>query len=307
MILKNFLFVMLAFLFTANSLADEKITRVSRPNEVSVEVSKYRGVPKELESLVWNRWTSKNFVVCSLNDSQAQYLHKHLELVKSWMFLRWGMKDIDFSTTCKLICVEDKELFKKLFNIENTKVEIRRDENKKITETVIFLLIDGTPSQTVPVPLTQICLAEFSQKFRVDFKTWIYKGFSHLNDSLIKIRENLNKLEDYKNNNLLTVKDLVDFDNEKYKQLKDEDKKIFDCYSMYLCLMVRKEFGEDLFLNFIQECSKENFEYAIKNVLKFDSVEHFDKSFQRYLKDLSNDVKLGKTPNYYLQINSKDN
>jgi hypothetical protein len=71
--------------------------------------------------------------------------------------------------------------------------------------------------------------------------------------------------------------------------------------------MVRKEFGEDIFLNFIQESSKENFEYAVKNVLKFDSLEHFDKSFQRYLKDLSNDVKLGKTPNYYLQINSKDN
>jgi hypothetical protein len=169
------------------------------------------------------------------------------------------------------------------------------------------IIITGNPTKTFYKTKYKKCTNFGLQKFRVDFKTWIYKGFSHLNDSLIKIRENLNKLEDYKNNNPLTVKDLVDFDNEKYKQLKDEDKKIFDCYSMYLCLMVRKEFGEDLFLNFIQESSKENFEYAIKNVLKFDSVEHFDKSFQRYLKDLSNDVKLGKTPNYYLQINSKDN
>lgn len=70
-------------------LAKDEVVKVTKPKEVRKELSK-TGIPKELEGLQWNRWTSKNFTVCALNDNQAQYLNKHLELVKSWCFARNG-------------------------------------------------------------------------------------------------------------------------------------------------------------------------------------------------------------------------
>ncbi len=99
-------------------------------------------VPKEIEGKQWNRWTSKNFTVLALDDTQAKYLHGHLEEIKSWSLARWGLYDIDFSVECKLICVSDPALFEKLFKIKQTRVEVRR-ENGKIKENVIFLLANG--------------------------------------------------------------------------------------------------------------------------------------------------------------------
>ena len=96
--MKNMIFA-LVFLFSCPVFGQGEITKVYSPQEVSVEVNNSKGIPKELEGLSWNRWTSKNFVVCSLNDTQAQYLHKHLELVKVWAFSRWGLPDHDFPTS----------------------------------------------------------------------------------------------------------------------------------------------------------------------------------------------------------------
>jgi hypothetical protein len=109
---------LLAFVLCIVSVSpcfSQDIVKVVSPVEVTTEVS----VPKELNGLQWNRWTSKNFVVCAINDAQAQYLHKHLELVKGWAFSRWGIPDMDFSTECKIIGVDDPVLFKKLEDAPN--------------------------------------------------------------------------------------------------------------------------------------------------------------------------------------------
>ena len=161
----KYLVSVLALLLGSQCFAQGEPAKVRLPLEVKHEMKVLFDDPS-IEGKVWNRWTTKNFVVCSLNDKQAQYLHKHLELVKAWAFSRWGLYDIDFSAECRLICVDDKALFKKLFNLENSKVEIRRDKDGKIEMAVIFLLLDGDPSRTVPIPLTEVCLAEFEQKYR---------------------------------------------------------------------------------------------------------------------------------------------
>jgi len=41
----------------------------------------------------------------------------------------------------------------------------------------------------------------------------------------------------------------------------------------------------------------------LKNILKFSDYLHLDKTFKRYMIDLSNDVTDDITPNSYLQIN----
>lgn len=294
-------YLLVSLILTFNfAFGQEELIKVLNPTEVSVEVTKYQGLPKELEGLQWNRWTSKNFVVCSLNDPQAKYLYKHLELVKGWIFTRWGLYDIDFSSQCKLICVEDPNVFKKLFNLDKTKVEIRRDSNNRITETVIFLLVNGPPSETVPIPLTEVCLAEFSQKFNCEFKPWANRGIACLNGTLDQIRSNI-KNED-KN---LGVQYVLETDSAKYLQLSLSEKQAFDQNSTLICLFLRKEFGQDKFLVFLQKNSQEKPEDAVKDVLGFKDFANLDSSFKRYIKDLRGDVAKNKTPDFYLQINEK--
>lgn len=302
-----FLCLILYFASTNFVYSQDKITKVLKPQEVSAEIESSKSPPKEFEGLVWNRWTSKNFIVCSLNDSQAQYLHKHLELVKSWIFSRWGMADIDFSVPCKLICVDGKDLFKKLFSIENTKVEVRRNSDGLITETVIFLLIEGPPSQTIPIPLTQVCLTELGQKNYKVFNPWVVRGMAHINGTLEQIRKNILNVKPLleKNEPLFYSKALLELTSEQYGSLNNDQKNIFDSCSIIFCLMIRKEFGQDVYLKFLHKSTEDNPEDAVKEILKFSSYDQLDKTFKRYMIDLTNDIYNSKTPDDYLQVNNK--
>jgi hypothetical protein len=300
-------FLIIFFIICTSVFSQEQIIKVSNPEEVKVEVLNNKGLPKELEGLSWNRWTSKNFVVCSLNDSQAEYLNKHLELVKGWIFSRWGMYDIEFSYPCKLICVDNKELYEKLFNLNETKVEIRKDSSGKIKETVIFLLIDGPPSKTVPIPLTEVCLSEFSHKYRANFGIWSFFGMGILNGTLDQIRYSILNIKTKidSNESLFLSKGILEMDYNQYKFLSEEQKTLFKDCSTIFALMIRKEFGQEKYLRFLQKSSEIAPEYAIKEVLLFDGYDSFDKTFKRYLIDISNDIKSGKTPDSYLQISEK--
>ena len=304
-----FIFIVLTFSLFNFAYSKDGMIKVFNPNEVSVEVSKTQSVPKEFEGLSWNRWTSKNFIVCSLDDSQAKYLHKHLELVKIWTLTRGGITDIDFSVPCKLICVNGKDLFKKLFNIEETKVEIRRNTEGEIVETVIFLLIDGSPSQTIPVPLAEVCIAELSQKNNQNFSPWSYKGMSNINGTLDQIKNNILIVKPLldKKEFLFLSKDIIEINKEQYKQMTDDKKKIYDSLSLIFCLFIRKEFGQDCYLKFLQKSTEDNPEDAIKKVLKFENYEKFDITFKRYMIDLTNDLTAGNTPDSYLQVKEKVN
>lgn len=297
--MKNiFLIILLFFIFQNNLSAQDDISKVSSPEEVSAEAT----IPKEFKDLVWNRWTSQNFIVCSLNDLQAQYLHRHLEDVKTWTFSRWGIEDVEFSVPCKLICVDSKDLFKKLFNIEKTRVEIRRNSEGSIVETVIFLLIDGTPSQTVPVPLAEVCIAELGQKYYDSFLPWAYKGMSKLNGDIDNIKK---EIYFSKNKEFFDSKKLLETNKEEYESMSEHDKELFNSYSVIFCLMIRKEFGQDIYLKFLEKTTKENAEHAINNILKFKDYENFDNSFKRYHFDIIKELENKKIPSNYLQIIEK--
>ena len=62
-----FIFIVLTFSLFNFAYSKDGMIKVFNPNEVSVEVSKTQSVPKEFEGLSWNRWTSKNFIVCSFH------------------------------------------------------------------------------------------------------------------------------------------------------------------------------------------------------------------------------------------------
>jgi len=301
--------LILLFLSCSAFAADETpITKVRLPLEVTTEMHNASNIPKDIEGLEWNRWTSKNFTVLSLNNTQAEFLHKHLEQIKTWMLARWGFYDIDFSTECKMICVDDPALFEKLFKLTSSRVEVRRTPEGKIKETVVFLLINGSPSHTVPVPLTEVVMAEFQQKYNANFGWWSDRGIAVLNGSLGQIREELKDLKPRLEGNqpMYFSEGLLTMSRDQYASLSEANKRLFDQSAFCLCLMIRKEFGQDTFHQFLKTASDKSGLDALKEVLKFNDYEQFDRTFKRYMLDLTRDVLSGKTPDHYLQINGKD-
>lgn len=298
------LLALLLLVFSSSLCFTAEITKVSMPTEVKQEMG--LNDADLIKNKQWNRWTSKNFVVCSLNDLQARYLHDNLENVKTWTYTRWGLTDFDFSAECRVICVDDKVLFKKLFNIDKTKIEVRK-ENNKVKMYVIFLLIDEKPSKTLPLPLTEICLAEMEQR---GIKTgwWLHRGMSILNGTLPDIRLQLNNLyvNVQNNKNVYSSKMLFTLTEEQYLKETETSKDGFDKCALSMCLLLRKEFGQDKFLQFIKEANPET---GLQKIYGFENYDKFDSSYKRYLIDLTSDVagvrKGRETPDTYLQIKAK--
>ena len=295
----GWLAAILMVLTGSSVFAAEKISKVSNPVEVRSEIQVDPDLSKEIEGLQWNRWTSKNFTVLALNDSQAQYLHLHLEQVKTWALTRWGFQDITFASECKLIVVDDPATFKKLFQLEATKVEIRRKEGK-IESTVIFLLANTPPSKCVPIPVTQVCLAELAESKSTKFAIWSIRGMSLLNGTLDQIRDRIGEVNSLfiKDQPFFFSKSLLEMTKEEYAKLEPAKKREFDNSAMMFCLLVRKEFGQDKFLKLVADSS----EPSLQKLLGFDGYAGFDRSFKRFIGDLTGEVKNGKTPDSYLQI-----
>lgn len=299
---------------SVSCFGEETIRKVTLPSEVLLELSE---VPDAIKGKVWNRWTSENFTVLSLNDTQAQYLHRHLELVKVWVFSRWGLYDVPFTAECRLICVDDPELFKKMFKIDETRVEIRREKNPtgphtnsvhKIDKSVIFILINDNPSHTIPVPLTEVCLAEFALRYeQSEFSWWAVRGMSLLNGSLDQIRLSLKEFAPVveQSQRVYFSDGLFEMNKQTYMALDDDKKRIYDNCAMVFCLMLRQEFGQKSFHLFLKG-SVDGSDNEVVDILGFDGNDDFDRTFRRYMIDLIRDIKTNKTPDSYLQIQQAD-
>jgi alpha-galactosidase/6-phospho-beta-glucosidase family protein len=258
-----------------------------------------------IKDKVWNRWTTPNFVVCSLSDSHAKYLHDNLETIKTWLFQRWGLYDIDFKSECKLICVNDAELYKKLFQLETSSVEIRRNADGTIKESIIFLLLNDSPAKTVPMALTEVCLAEFEQRYEVKFGWWIHRGMAVLNGTVSNIKKNISVQMDVLENENPTFfsKTLLETTEETYKTFDLEKREMFDRVAMMFCLMLKKEFGTLKYQEVMQETAVgKTPEKALQIILGFKNYEDFNQSLKRYMKDLVEDIANNKTPDSYLRI-----
>jgi len=130
------------------------------PHEV---VNELPGDEELIKDKRWNRWTTSNFVICSISNSQAEYLDTNVENIKKWILTRWGFHDISFEKECRVIAVDDPILYTKFFRLAQSYVKKGKDYN------VVFILLDDKPSKTVPVPLTEVCLIEFEEQHDVEF------------------------------------------------------------------------------------------------------------------------------------------
>ena len=290
-------------LFFTSCLFAHNPSSVTGPSLVYPEGVSHKEEDPEIKNLVWHRWTTKNFTILSINYQQGKWLADNLEEVKSWCLARWGFPDFDFSKECRIFCVDDPKLLKKLFDVDSSKVEVRRNDGK-VELSAIWMLLNGQPASTVPIPLSRVCWAEFEQKYGASLGWWAYRGMSLLNGTLPQIKSNFLNLNNviqadlpvYLSRNLFTMTE------DQYNMNSKKNQEIFDLQSMALCLMLRKEFGEAKMQGFLRISAKNETENVLKLVYGFTGYDQFDISFVRYMRDLSRDIKESKTPDDYLNI-----
>lgn len=248
----------------------------------------------EIQNLEWNRYVTPNFTILSLDNAQGKMLYEHIEKINQNSILRWGFPELKFDKECRIFCVSDQRLLKKLFNLDQPKVEFRKDL------TVIWFVLDG---REISPLLTQVCLEEFELRHHVKIGFWFKRGSSLLSDTkeirqeLIKFSQTLEKDQPiYPSEKMLTMS------QEDYLKESLSNRVIYDRQAILLCLMLRKEFGEAKLQGFLRLTNRNSPKDGLKIVYEFDGYDQFDKQFIRFMKDLSSDVVNNKTPDHYLEI-----
>jgi hypothetical protein len=277
----------LALLLSSFSFAEEPFPVVYQGTE-PVKTS-----DPELKDLYWHRWTTKNFTVLSLDEKQGNFLAQNIENIKKSTYMRWGLDNQDFSRKCKILAVYDKDLLKRLFRINESRVEVRENE------IVAWILSDDVITTVLPPPLTEVCMSEIEKQGKhVGF--WMIKGMGTLNGSVSKIKENVMSAGDTvaKNSKVFLSEKLFTMTKRDWEKLNPQQRALFDKECVILCLLLRKEFGEFKFLSFMNNKDQQQ----MLQVIGFKDYGQFDASFVRYTKDLHDDLKQSITPNHYLQI-----
>lgn len=254
----------------------------------------------ELKNLVWNKWDTENFTILSLDAGQGKYLHDNIEQMKAWVLARWGLPDVKFSAECRVLCVPNQQLMKKLFRLDQSHGEVRRNKDGKIELSVLWLVLDKKPAEVIPPSLTLVCLAELESR-NLNVGYWAVRGMSVLNGTIPQIRSQLAPL-----NGVITSDDKMYFSQKLFTMTEEDWKKetvekrhLFDQEAAALCLLLRKEFGQD---NLLKYLSTGGGEQNFANVYGFQSFQVFDSTLKSYMTNLAQDVAQNRTPNSYLQI-----
>lgn len=287
-ILKTFL---LLFLGISNVYSQEKVYFQNLPVPTGIELSNDPIIP----NIAWNRWTTQNFTILSIDPVQGEYLKDNIEFMKSWTLVRWGLQDIKFNRECRIFCAPNKEIMKKLFNIESSFAEVKNNVS------YLWLILDGKPSEIVPSGLSIITLSEYERSIGKNFGWWLHRGIPNINLTLSQIRNNMISIERLIQNDqeIFFSKSIFELTEIDWIKLSENQRRLFDLEAAAMCLLIRKEFGQSLFLEF---SNSKYSEVELNNFLGFSGYAKFDITFKRYLINLTEDIRLNKTPDHYLQI-----
>lgn len=289
--MRHFYLISFLMLFTYQGFAQEQ---VMQPIGAVVPTD------PALKDLVWNRYTTDNFVILSIDNAQGKWMSNNLDDIKTWCIERWGFPDFKFTKECRVFCVPNKALLKKLFNLDDSKVEVRRKDGN-IEITAMWLVLDNKPANVVPQKLSQLCFAEFEQKHSVTIPFFAKNGMSILNGAITDVKEDIKYLSGQESSFLSSDK-MFAMTEEEYKNSSEEVKKLFDSQSVVLCLLLRHEFGELKLQNFLKLSSPDKHQEALKTVYGFENYIQFDESYMRYMKDLLTEAKINKVPDSYFDI-----
>jgi len=298
----NALVILLGLLLTPDqkSVKSPIITPDLNPSKQEVEPSVIEAPLEdpELKNLEWNRYVTKNFTILSIDNERGKLLAENIEAMKASALVRWGFPDVTFTKECRVFCVPSYSLLKKFFNINSGRVQSRKDLN------VIWFVLDDKPSKAILPLITQIALNEYEIAQKTILPFWFKRGAFILNGPVADIRQELTNFNDIarKEQFTHTAEQMLVSTEEEYNKQSAENKKIYDEQAVCLCLLLRKEFGEVKLQGFLRILSRNKPDIAIAVVYFFKDLASLDKSYVRFMKDLSADIVRNETPDSYLII-----
>lgn len=261
----------------------------------------------ELKNLNWNRYATDNFAILSIDDRQGRWLSTNMEKIRSWAITRWGFPNTPFHRItladgrsepgCRVFCVPNRKLMKKLFGLEQSKVETRMKDGR-LELTVMWLILDDKPAKTVAPYLTQMALAEFEARHNVKLGWWFKRGASLLNGTIPEIRQHLASLTPP----TYTCDKMFTMTEEDYKKESAVNRVAFDRQALCLALMLRKEFGEAKLQGFLRLTSRNSPQDVLRVIYGFDNYAHFDKQYKRFMRDIHNETFNSRVPDSYLTV-----
>lgn len=288
------------FLLLSSNFSYATYEKLESSNKPTIDAS--------IENLKWNRYTTKNFTILSIDEKQGKWLEENIESIKKWCLSRWGFENIDFPKECRVFVVPNKDMLKNLFNINESKVEIRK-KNNELELSILWLSLDSDPANIIPTFITHVCLQNFQEKYKVKFDLWFERGMAELNNTINERKSDLKEIAKnfIEDNPMFTTEKLFNLSSDDFYKLSESKQQLFDNQSLALVLLLRKEFGETKLHNFIKNVPENGYQTMLNKIYGFKNYDHFDKSYFTYLKDISNEIIKNKVPNSYLEVTPKKN
>ena len=241
-------------------------------------------VPDDLKNLVWNKWDTDNFIILSIDENQGLYLKDNIEKIKTRLITRWGYPDINFQGQTKIICVSNKNLLKRIFKLENPRCEVKKDDKGQIESCSLWFSLEDISKDMATDELMTVCMDQVETQYNKKFPLFCKRGMSFLSKNLDQIKNDMLR-DPIKEISVKEILNAKDYNNE------------FDTRSAVLCLLLRKEFGQNNYVN-----------YMLTKDLKFFSLqenEKFDEIVNRYYRNFIEDLKNNQVPDHYLKINGR--
>lgn len=256
----------------------------------------------DLKNLQWNRYVDGNFTVLSIDDKQGRWLIKKIPDILYSSAKDWSIDPksfVSFSKECRIFCVPNKDLLKKLFDIDSSRVELRKNSNNEIEISVIWLSLDSFDVDLVSPFLLRPAFFEFGEK-NFYFPWWFIRSTELLNSSLKLKVDTLSRFLD--SDKLISCETILKTSYQDYLKLIKEDQEKFDAQSLILTLMLRKELGLIKFYSFVSADSPyENLEDRLKKVYGYLDMGDLQNKYSMFYRDFLEDFTLNKVPVSYLR------
>lgn len=192
------------------------------------------------KSLQWNRYTTSNFEILSLDDAQGKYLTDNIEFMRIWVLWRWGLRDTEFITKCKISCVPSGVFFEKLFGRKTPTWRADRDGYN------IWIITEDNKWHTrLPTLLTEIVLDNFEKKYNAKLPLWCHRGMSVLNGKIEDIKNHLALVKTFSSSKVVSTT------QDAYNKMSEAEKASFDAQAAFFCLWARQEFSGKKFLDYL--------------------------------------------------------
>lgn len=244
----------------------------------------------EYKDMQWNRYTTKNFTIMSIENNEGKWLFNNLENIKKSSLKKWGIIDKDLSVECRIMVVNNKDILKKFFNLTDSKIELRKKDGK--AEIIaVWICIENHNHKDLDKIITEVCFKDMLNKLAIE-KKFLERGVVNLRKPKEEIKEIIK--------NILPETSFLDKTEEDYKKLNQQEKQNFETNSTVFCLMLKKEFGEKKFLKLM--LSKGNNIEKIIEIYGYKDKEEIEKTFKRYCEDLKKSIQKNEIEDKYLEI-----